>query len=291
MKYTWIRDHQNEFAIALMCDVFQVSASGYYAWLGRKSHPAGSRNQQLFSAVTRSHLDSDRVYGYRKVWEDLRELSIMCCKETVRRTMKRLGYCSCPKRRFVVTTDSNHNYPVAPNWLNRDFYADAPNRKWVADITYIPTHEGWLYLAAVLDLFSRRIVGWAASGRINEELVTAALKDAIARRHPEPGLLHHSDRGSQYASYGYQDLLEKMQMVCSMSRKGDCWDNAVIERFFGSLKSERVNGKIYQTREQAKKDLFDYIEWFYNTGRRHEALGYMTPASFEKQYQKERNVA
>lgn len=290
MKYTWIRNHQDQFPVRVSCKMLKVSASGYYAWLHSK--PAGDNTSvSIACAVARSHLDSNKVYGYRKVWADLRDWSVVCCKETVRRTMKRLGYCSCRKPRFVVTTDSNHDYPVAPNRLNRDFHADAPNRKWVADITYIPTQEGWLYLAAVLDLFSRRIVGWAASGRINEELVTEALQDAIARRHPEPGLLHHSDRGSQYASYGYQEKLEKMQMVCSMSRKGNCWDNAVMERFFGSLKSERVNGKTYQTREQAKKDLFDYIEWFYNTGRRHEALGYMTPADFEKQYQTERHVA
>jgi transposase InsO family protein len=208
----------------------------------------------------------------------------------IRRLMQKLGIEAIypkPRKNTSAANKQHKKYPYLLNALK----INRPDQVWCADITYIRLAGGFVYLAAVMDLFSRRIVGWAASGRINEELVTAALQDAIARRHPEPGLLHHSDRGSQYASYGYQELLEKMQMICSMSRKSDCWDNAVMERFFGSLKSERTDRRIYQTREQAKKDLFDYIEWFYNTGRRHEALGYMTPAAFEKQYQKERNVA
>jgi len=275
-----------------MCAVLKVSASGYYDWLEREpSVLRQQRHQQLTCAVTRSYLDSDRSYGYRKVWEDLEAWSIACCQETVRRTMKQLGFYAQRKRRFVVTTDSDHAYAVADNLLNRDFYADAPNTKWVADITYIPTQEGWLYLAAVLDLFSRKVVGWATSEHIDEALVTAALKNAIAQRRPGPGLLHHSDRGSQYAADGYQRLLETMGMVCSMSRKGNCWDNAVMERFFGSLKVERVYRKTYQTRAEAKKDLFMYIEWFYNAARRHAALGYQTPNAVESRYRKESQVA
>jgi transposase InsO family protein len=275
-----------------MCEVLKVSASGYYGGLEREPSVARRQhNQQLTCAVTRSYLDSDKSYGYRKVWEDLRAWSMTCCPETVRRVMKRLGFYAQYKRRFVVTTDSNHGYAVAENLLNRDFYADAPDQKWVADITYIPTQEGWLYLAAVLDLFSRRIVGWATSERIDEALVTSALNNAITWRHPGPGLLHHSDRGSQYAADGYQRLLEQMGMVCSMSRKGNCWDNAVMERFFRSLKTERVYRKLYKTRAEARKDLFMYIEWFYNAGRRHAALGYQTPNAVETRYRRESQVA
>lgn len=274
-----------------MCQVLEVSSSGYYAWLEREPAAASARQDRLAGAVTRSFLDSDRAYGYRKVWEDMAAWSIACCPETVRRVMKRLGFWAQRKRRFVVTTDSNHGHAVASNLLNRDFYADAPDQKWVADITYIPTQEGWLYLAAVLDLFSRKIVGWATSERIDEALVTAALNRAIAQRRPGPGLLHHSDRGSQYAADGYQRLLEKTGMVCSMSRKGNCWDNAVMERFFGSLKTERVYRKTYTTRAEAKKDLFMYIEWFYNAARRHAALGYQTPNAVEARYRRESQVA
>lgn len=274
-----------------MCQVLEVSTSGYYAWLEREPAAASVPNQPLAQAVTRSYLDSDRTYGYRKVWQDLQAASVACCQETIRRVMKRLGFCAQYKRRFVVTTDSNHSYAVAENVLNRDFFAEAPDRKWVADITYIPTQEGWLYLAAVLDLFSRKVVGWAASERIDEALVTAALDRAIRQRRPGPGLLHHSDRGSQYAADGYQRVLSNRGMVCSMSRKGNCWDNAVMERFFGSLKAERVHRRSYPTRAEAKKDLFMYIEWFYNAGRRHAALNYQTPNAVESQYWREYQVA
>jgi len=275
-----------------MCRVLAVSASGYYAWLEREPSAVGrQRTQQMDQAVTRSFWDSDQSYGYRKVWEDLEAASITCCQETVRRAMRRLGLCAQRKRRFVVTTDSDHGYAVADNVLNRDFDADAPNQKWVADITYIPTQEGWLYLAAILDLFSRKVVGWAMSERIDEALVTAALNRAIRQRRPGPGLLYHSDRGSQYAADGYQRLLENRGMVCSMSRKGNCWDNAVMERFFGSLKTERVYRKEYKTRAEAKKDLFVYIEWFYNAARRHAALDYQTPNAVEARYHREVQVA
>jgi len=291
VKYAWIREHQREFPVVVLCDVLEVSSSGYYAWLHRKPEVDKSRTQQMVQAVTASYLQSNRVYGYRKVYKDLRALSIAGCSETVRRVMKRLGFSAYMKRKYVVTTDSDHSFSVADNLLDRDFSATAPNQKWVADITYIPTQEGWLFLAAVLDLFGRRIVGWAMSQWIDETLVSSALQMAIQHRHPQPGLLHHSDRGSQYASDGYQDILDQVGMVCSMSRKGNCWDNAVMERFFGSLKREWIKDKIYPTREDAKKDLFRYIEWFYNTQRRHAALEYQTPAAVEEQYRKEHQVA
>lgn len=290
MKYAWIREHQHAFPVAILCEVLEVRPSGYYAWLHRKPAVGTSRTQQMFQAVTVSYLQSNRVYGYRKVYKDLRELSIAGCSETVRRVMKRLGFSARIKRKYVVTTDSDHPFAVADNLLDRDFAAMAPNQKWVADITYIPTQEGWLYLAAVLDLFGRRIVGWAMSERIDETLVSSALQMALRHRRPQPGLLHHSDRGSQYASEGYQELLDQVGMVCSMSRKGNCWDNAVMERFFGSLKREWIKDKIYPTREDAK-DLFKYIEWFYNTQRRHATLDYQTPAAVEEQYRREHQIA
>ena len=291
MKYAWIREHQKEFPVAVLCEVLEVSPSGYYAWRHRKPAGGQSRTHQLEQAVTVSYLQSHRVYGYRKVHQDLRLLSIAGCRETVRRVMKRLGFSAHIKPKYVVTTDSDHSFSVADNLLDRDFAATAPNQKWVADITYIPTLEGRLFLAAVLDLFSRRIVGWAMSEHIDESLVTSALQMAIRHRRPYPGLLHHSDRGSQYASDGYQEVLDQVGMVGSMSRKGNCWDNAVMERFFGSLKREWIQDKIYPTREDAKKDLFRYIEWFYNTQRRHATLDYQTPAAVEEQYRKEHQVA
>jgi putative transposase len=291
VKYAWIRKHQVDYPAAVLCDVLEVSSSGYYAWRTRKPAVGKSRTQQMLQAVTVSYLQSNRVYGYRKVYQDVRELSIAGCSETVRRIMKRLGFSAQIKRKYVLTTDSDHAFAVADNVLNRDFAALAPNQKWVADITYVPTQEGWLFLAAVLDLFGRRIVGWAMSARIDEPLVSSALQMAIRHRRPQPGLLHHSDRGSQYASDGYQDILDQVGMVCSMSRKGNCWDNAVMERFFGSLKREWIQDTIYRTREDAKKDLFKYIEWFYNTQRRHASLDYQTPAAVEEQYRKDHQIA
>jgi len=236
-------------------------------------------------AAARSYFESHRIYGYRKVWEDLVELEIACCPETVRRALQELGLFSRTKRKFVVTTDSNHPYPIAENILERDFTATAPNQKWLTDITYILTREGWLYLAAVLDVYSRKIVGWSTSEWIDTELVKAALQMATTQRLPEPGLLHHSDQGSQYASDAYQQALEALEMVCSMSRQGDCWDNAMMESFFGSLKTEWVYNEDYQTREEAKQSLFKYIELFYNRKRRHAALGYVSPAEFERRYE------
>ena len=209
----------------------------------------------------------------------------MCCQETVRRIMGELGLHSWVRRKFVVTTDSDHNEPIAANILNRDFTAERPNQKWVADITYIATKEGWLYLAAVMDLYSRRIVGWSMSDQIDTALVASAMNMAIFHRRPIDDLMHHSDRGVQYASGDYQQKLKDLNIVCSMSRKGNCWDNAAMESFFGSLKTEWVYGKFYKNREIAKNDLFNYIEVFYNRQRRHASLGNVNPAAFEKRYE------
>lgn len=285
MRYGWIKEHQNDYPIAVMCRVLDVSDSGYYGWHNRKASPRQQRHDKISQSAAQFYFESDRIYGYRKVHEDLIEAGIACCDRTVHRVMAEMGLYSRVKRKYVVTTDSKHHEPVAENILDRDFASSRPNEKWVTDITYISTQEGWLYLAAVMDLFSRRIVGWSMSERIDTALVESALAMAVCQRRPEMGLLHHSDRGVQYASSDYQQKLSDLGIVCSMSRKGDCWDNAAMESFFGSLKTEWVYGKTYATQEFAKQDLFKYIEVFYNRKRRHASLGYVSPAAFEKRYE------
>jgi transposase InsO family protein len=267
-----------------MCRLLGVSTSGYYD--GLKRHPCEQtiRRRAIGQAAAVSYFESHRIYGYRKVYDDVIE-TIACCKETVRRVMRQIGLYSRIKRKFVVTTNSDHLLSVTENLLNRDFTADAPNRKWVADISYIPTKQGWLYLAVVLDLFSRRIVGWSMSDSIDSTLVQDALRMALLHRRPQTGLLHHSDRGVQYAAEDFQNLLAANKMICSMSRKGNCWDNAVAESFFGSLKNEWIQKKIYETMEDAKKDIFNYIEVFYNRKRRHESLGNVSPVVYEEMYE------
>ena len=285
MRYQWIKQHRRVYPLQPMCRVLQVSASGYYDWFRREPSAQQQRRETIAQAAARSHFESHRVYGYRKVWRDLRQQQIDCCEETVRRVLGELGLFSRTKRKYVATTDSNHAQPVAENILARDFTAAAPNQKWLTDITYISTQEGWLYLAAVLDVFSRRIVGWSMSERIDTALVQSALQMAVRQRTPKPGLLHHSDRGVQYASEACQQRLAELGVVCSMSGKGDCWDNAMMESFFGSLKTEWVYGRDYQSREEAQTDLFKYIEMFYNRQRRHASLDYISPVEFEKQYE------
>jgi len=277
-----MKEHRQEYPAAVMCRVLDVSDSGYYEWLVREPSERHRQREHLRDAATRSYLQSNRIYGYRKVYHDLAASGVSCCDETVRRVMHEKGLFSRVKRRFVVTTDSKHSLAVAENVLERDFEATEPNRKWAADITYIPTAEGWLYLACVMDLYSRRIVGWSMSETIDAELTCAALNMAIRLRRPGNGLIHHSDRGVQYASLDYQKILRRCRMTCSMSGKGDCWDNACMESFFGSLKNEWVNHARYTTREEARKDVFKYIEAFYNARRRHASLGYVSPARYEE---------
>ena len=282
MKYAWIRVHTTEFPISAMCRVLNVSQSGYYAWKRRKPSAQQVRREKLSDGIVKFHKACKGAYGYRKIHEDIMEaFENPCCLETVRRIMKRKGLRSTRGRKFVVTTNSNHAMPVAENILNRDFEADAPNQKWVTDITYIPTRQGWIYLATVMDLYARRIVGWATSKHIDTALISDALHKAIKARQPQEGLLHHSDRGSQYASKEYRKTLDLFKMKCSMSRKGNCWDNAPMERFFSSLKSEWLRDKIFTTREAATTAIFEYIETFYNPRRRHQALGYQSPINYE----------
>jgi putative transposase len=238
------------------------------------------------------HTDSDQTYGSPRIHAQLRAQGQRCSPNRVARLMHQHGITACRKRRFTHTTDSQHELPVAPNGLNQQFEAQYTDQKWVADITYIWTQQGWLYLAVVLDLFSRRVVGWAMQPSLGRGLVLAALQMALLARRPEPGLLHHSDRGSQYASHDYQHLLEKEKISCSMSRRGNCWDNAPMESFFATLKQERVHRRQYQSRLEARQDLFQYIEVWYNRKRRHSALGYLPPEEFEKQqYQQQTRAA
>lgn len=267
-----------------MFRVLQVSASGYYAWRGRGPSKRKQREARITESIKTFHARSRQIYGYRKVQKDLiQETEHSCSEELVRRIMRRNGLRSKVKRKFVVTTDSGHGYCVAPNRLARRFEAPEQNRKWVGDITYIQTREGWLYLSVIQDLYSRRIVGWSMSNRIKSELVCDALKMAVQHRQPKPGLLFHSDRGVQYAAEEYQALLSRYKFVCSMSRKGDCWDNACAENFFSRLKSEHIQDRVYATRNEARQDVFWYIEVFYNRSRRHAALGYVSPVAFEEQ--------
>jgi len=285
VRYAWIETQRDFYPLVLLCRVLRVSRSGYYAWRGREPSPSAQRRQQIGQAAEQSHRDSHGTYGYRRVHRDLvDDHEIACCRETVRRIMAELGLFGRPKRRFVKTTDSDHDQPIAVNRLERDFTATRPDQKWLADITYLRLTEGWLYLAVVLDCFSRRIVGWSLSRQIDAELVCAALEMALHRRCPQDGLLHHSDRGVQYASQALRDLLKREGLTMSMSRKGDPWDNAMMESFFGSLKTEWIDTD-YATEAQARMEVFKYIEMFYNPTRRHSALDYLSPAQYERRYE------
>lgn len=282
MRYAWMKEHSQEYPVPVMCSILDVSDSGYYEWLGREPSMRHRRKDELCDAAIKSYFQSNRIYGYRKVHQDLAASGIDCCDETVRRILHEKGLFSRVKRRFVVTTDSKHSLSVAENILDRDFEAAEPNKKWAADITYIPTGEGWLYLACVMDMYSRKIAGWATSDTIDSRLTCDALNMAIRTRHPGIGLIHHSDRGVQYACDAYQRILARCRIECSMSGKGDCWDNACMESFFGKFKTEWADHVNYATRRHAEKSVFMYIESFYNVRRRHSSLGYVSPAMYEE---------
>jgi transposase InsO family protein len=265
-----------------MAKVLEVSPSGFYGWLRRAPSAHARRQDDLAEAITSSFEKSDRNYGSRKIAQELASHAVRACRNTIARLMRRLGLRSqAQRRKFVVTTNSDHDQPLASNLLDRDFKASAPNQKWVADITYVRTKRGWAYLAAVMDLFSRRIVGWAVSESIDTALIETALQNALASRSPKNGLLHHSDRGCQYASGDYRQLLQRHGIECSMSRRGNCWDNAPMERFFGSLKGECMNRRQLRSLEHLRAEAFKYIEIFYNRCRRHQSLGYVSPVQFE----------
>ena len=283
MIFAWVEERRTEFPVAVMCRVLGVSRSGYYAWATRSPSAATTRREELVDAVRAIHAEPrEDAYGSPRVTRDLHARGIAGCENTVAKVMKQAGVRAEAKRRCVRTTDSRHRLAVSENVLAREFRASKPNQKWVMDLTYVPTSEGWLFLALVVDLFSRRIVGWAMDATMTSRRVVDALALAVGRRGAVAGVIAHSDRGSQYASEHYQAELARHQMVGSMSGVGQCWDNAVMESTFGRLKVELVHGEKYATREEAKASIFEYIEVFYNRVRRHSTLEYMTPDEFER---------
>jgi putative transposase len=282
VKFGFIKEHRRVWPAGLICRVLGVSRSGFFAWLKRGISRRRQRRQELAVKVRTVHREHRGVYGSPRVCAALNAQGEKVCRHTVAKVMREQEIRARVTKRFVpCTTDSNHRHSVADNVLDRDFAAQQPNQKWAADITYVPTGEGWLYLAAVIDLCSRKIVGWSMASHMEAELVNDALEMALARRRPKQGLLHHSDRGVQYACDDYQGLLAKHGIQCSMSGKGDCWDNAVMESFWATLKTELVYQEPYATREQARASIFEYVEAFYNRKRLHSSLGYVSPEMFE----------
>lgn len=281
MRYAWIEGHRDRFEVTRMCRLLGVSRSGYCQWRSRTPSKRSSANAALDVQVAALHAASRRSYGRMRIVQSLRQQGVVVGHERVRKSLLRQGLRPVYKRPYRVTTDSQHARPIAPNVLNRRFDGWQPNQAWVADITYISTGEGWLYLAAVMDLASRRIVGWSMSERITADLVCDALRSAYWQRKPNPGLIVHTDRGSQYASALYCKLLGDCRMIPSMSRRANCWDNAPMESFFKTLKVERVHQLRYATRAQARLDLFEWIEGFYNRERIHSSIGYRSPVAAE----------
>jgi len=284
MKFAFIAREKATFPIDLLCSVLGVSRAGFYA-TRRRPLPARRRvDQQLAVHVAAAHAASRGRYGSPRVYRELQAQGHEVGRHRVARLMREQGLRARAKRRFQRTTDSQHGLPVAANVLDRQFTATTPNTAWVSDITYLWTREGWLYLVVILDLFSRRIVGWALHDRITRHLALDALAMALQHRQPRPGLVHHSDRGSQYASGDYQALLAAHGVVCSMSRRGNCWDNAVAESFFSTLKIELAHDADWATHGESSTAVAEYLEIFYNTQRRHSALGYVSPVAFERQH-------
>jgi len=282
VRFEFVAKHRGAWRVRDLCEALGVSRGGFYAW---RQRPASARewdNRRLLAQVRISFEESDRTYGSPRVWRDLRAWGFACGRHRIARLMRAAGLQGRRRRRRLPQDlGSRPASPVAPNLLEREFRATAPNQRWVADFTYIWTAEGWLYFAAVLDLYSRRVVGWSAASAMTAQLVTDALLMALWRRGKPDALLHHSDQGSQYASESFQRLLAAHGVTCSMSRQGDVWDNSAMESFFSSLKTERVNRRAYVTRAQARADVFDYVERFYNQRRRHSTIGYVSPAEYE----------
>ena len=287
MRFEFIAKHRGIWPVTWMCEVLDVSPSGFYSWRTRPPSHRSLYDEVLIKDIRRSFADSEKTYGVRRIWLDLLDWDHEIGRERVARLVRSLKLIAQPKRRKrPVDQGERLEHAIAPNTLDREFTATSPNQKWVADFTYVWTSEGWLYVAAVLDLFSRRIVGWSMKSRMTSDLVTDALIMAIWRRRPEPELLHHSDQGSQYTAEQFQRLLGDHGIECSMSRAGECHDNAVMESFFSRLKDDRVSRCHYRTRDQARSDIFDYIERFYNPRRRHSTLGGLSPVEYEKRAKK-----
>jgi len=283
MRFAFVAKHRSIWPVAWLCKALDVSRSGFHAWLTRSPSKRTRDDEELSSKIRKFFMASDRTYGARRVWRDVLAEGFNCGLHRIERLMQKNALKARPRRRSLpVDTGERIISTIAPNVLDRQFHAPTPNRKWVADFTYIWTAEGWLYVAAVIDLFSRRVVGWSMSTSMTAQLVTDALLMAIWRRGKPDALLHHSDQGSQYTSEQFRNLMEDNGVTCSMSRSGNVWDNAAMESFFSSLKTERTARTVYRTRDQAKADVFDYIECFYNPKRRHSTLGYLSPVEFER---------
>ena len=284
MKFGFVAKHRGAWPVVMLCEALGVSRSGFYAWLTRPRSQHSVDDEVVGQQTRQSFLDSDRTYGARRVWRDVLEAGSRCGLHRIERLMRVQGLRAQPRRRGLpMDRGERPSGAIAANLLDRQFQAFAPNQKWVADFTYLWTAEGWLYVAVVLDLYSRRVVGWSMQTQMTAQLVADALMMAIWRRGRPDALLHHSDRGSQYTSDQFQRLLGELGVTCSMSRSGNCWDNSAMESFFKSLKTERTDRKVYRTRSDAKADVFDYMERFYNRNRRHSTLGYVSPIQFEQQ--------
>jgi len=282
MRFRFIEDRRADYPVRILCNALEVSPAGYYAWRSRPESRRSTANRQLVNDIKRVYRDAYGRYGSPRIHIELKAQGRGVSRGRIERLMRHHGIRAIMARpRWVRTTDSRHDLPIAPNLLDRNFVAPAPNCVWLADITYVETDQGWLYLATVMDLYSRRIVGWAMADHLRTELPLAALRMAIAAKQPGPGLIHHSDRGVQYASEDYRKLVQSAGFQASMSRKADCYDNAPMESFFHTLKTELVHHRHYATRQEARRDIFAYIEGFYNRTRRHSAIGYLSPIEME----------
>ena len=281
MRYEAVRAAPRGLSVARRCELLDVSRSGFYAARRRPASARALVNQQLVVEIRRIHREVDRSYGSPRMQPELVGAGFACGRHRVARLMRAAGIQAKKTNQYCVTTDSRHHFAIAPNYLAREFSAPAPNRVWMGDMTYIPTGEGWCFLAVLIDAFSRRVVGWALDTQLSATLPLTAWHQAVASRRPGPGLVHHSDRGSQYACTAYQTVLQRHQAVASMSRSGDCWDNAVVESFFAALKVERLHERRYATIEELRAEVGNYIEQFYNRRRRHSTLGYLSPVIYE----------
>ena len=281
-RFAFIDTHRGQFSIERMCSVFGVTSRGYRSWRDRPISQRQRSDMVLLAHIRDQHRLSLRSYGRPRMTEELEELGFPVGQRRVGRLMRENGLCAVRTRKYKVTTDSAHSFNIAPNLLDRDFYAEGPNQKWAGDISYIWTAEGWLYLAVILDLHSRRVIGWAVSDRLKQDLEIKALNMAINLRQPLPGCIHHTDRGSQYCAHEYQKILKRHKFAVSMSGKGNCYDNSVVETFFKTIKAELIWRQSWQTRRQAEMAIFQYINGFYNPRRRHSALGGKSPLAFER---------
>jgi putative transposase len=280
MKYRFMEEHKETYKVKSMCEVLKVSRSGYYAWRTRQPSTRQKDNDELLGYIREVYTQSRRLYGSPRITAELNEQGLICGKNRVARIMKDHSiWAEVKKRRFRRSTDSRHNYALAANLLVDHKQTEGV---WASDITFVPTSEGWLYVAAVMNVKSRKIIGMSMSNKLSQDLASAALRDAMGRQKPAKGLIHHSDRGRQYASYAYQGLLRQYGITPSMSRSGNCYDNAYVESFFGTLKTELVHGERYRSRLEARLSIFEYVEVFYNRQRRHSALGYRSPEQYEK---------